>query len=183
METQTAGTLETLVLGGGCFWCTEAVLSALAGVVRVEPGYCGGHVDNPSYEQVCRENTGHIEVVRVQFDPGVISRDDLLDVFFATHDPTTLDRQGNDVGPQYASVVFYASPQQQAAAGQAVARAQQALGQTVVTRLLPAQRFWPAEDYHHEYFRRNPGQGYCQFVIAPKMAALRRRFAARLSGG
>ncbi len=181
VDQQSQATLETAVLGGGCFWCTEAVLSGLKGVKRVEPGYCGGHVDNPSYEQVCREDTGHIEVVRVQFDPAVISYDDLLDVFFATHDPTTLNRQGADVGPQYASAVFYQSQAQHDAAQAAVARAQQALGQPVVTQLLPAQRFWPAENYHHQYYQRNPSQGYCQFVIAPKMAALRSRFTALLA--
>lgn len=172
---------ETAILGGGCFWCTEAVLSLLRGVKRVEPGYCGGHVRNPSYEQVCNQDTGHIEVVRVQFDPAVISYDDLLDVFLATHDPTTLNRQGADVGPQYASAVFYQTPAQRDAAHAAMARAQQALGQDVVTRLLPAEHFWPAEQYHYQYYQRNPGQGYCQFVISPKMAALRSRFASFLA--
>ncbi len=181
VDQQIKAKLETAVLGGGCFWCTEAVLSGLKGVKLVEPGYCGGHVQNPSYEQVCNKDTGHIEVVRAQFDPAVISYDDLLDVFFATHDPTTLNRQGADVGPQYASAVFYQSPAQQEAALAAMARAEQALGQPVVTRLLPAQQFWPAENYHYDYYRRNPGQGYCQFVISPKMAALRSRFKSLLA--
>lgn len=172
---------ETAVLGGGCFWCTEAVLSSLRGVKSVEPGYCGGHVDKPTYEQVCNKDTGHIEVVRVQFDPTVISYEDLLNVFFATHDPTTLNRQGADVGPQYASAVFYQSPAQRDTA-EAVAKSfQEALGQEVVTRILPAEHFWPAERYHYQYYQRNPNQGYCQFVIAPKMAALRSRFISLLA--
>ncbi|MCB5363383.1 peptide-methionine (S)-S-oxide reductase MsrA [Pusillimonas sp. CC-YST705] len=172
---------EVAVFGGGCFWCTEAVLAGLKGVKQVEPGYTGGHVQNPTYEQICNQDTGHIEVVRVQFDPQVIGYDDLLDVFFGTHDPTTLNRQGADVGPQYASVIFYQSPEQEIAAQAAIGCVQQALGKPVVTRLLPAEHFWPAETYHYQYYQRNPGQGYCQFVIAPKMAALRKKFASLLA--
>jgi len=174
-------TMETAVLGGGCFWCTESVFSALRGVVRVTPGYCGGHVDNPSYEQVCGQGTGHIEVVRVEFDPAVIDFATVLQVFFATHDPTTPDRQGGDVGPQYASAVFFQTPEQEQTARAVIRQVEQALGQPVVTRLLEAQHFWPAEDYHRDYYARNPGQGYCQMVISPKMAKLRRHFAELLN--
>lgn len=168
---------EVAVFGGGCFWCVEPVFSALRGVEQVIPGYCGGHVINPSYEQVCEKNTGHIEVVQIVFDPRVISYETLLQVFFATHDPSTLDRQGADVGPQYASAVFYQSPQQEATARQVMAEVEPLLGRKVVTRLLPAEHFWPAEDYHHDYYTRHPSQGYCQMVISPKMAKFRQKFA------
>lgn len=180
MSHQADPSMETIILGGGCFWCTEAVLAGLKGVGAVEPGYCGGHVPSPSYEQICQKDTGHIEVVRVHFDPAVLPLATLLDVFFATHDPTTLNRQGADIGPQYASAVFYATEEQRLAAESAIERTQQALGQPVVTQLRPAETFWPAEAYHHQYYQRNSGQGYCQFVIAPKMAALRSHFASLL---
>ncbi len=172
---------EIAVLGGGCFWCIEPVFLALKGVAEVIPGYCGGHVDNPSYEQVCEKNTGHIEVVQIKFDPTVISFEVLLQVFFATHDPTTVDRQGNDVGPQYASAIFYQSEQQRVIAQELIVRVQQLLGQPVVTQLRAAEHFWAAEGYHHDYYARNPGQGYCQVVIAPKLAKFRQHFAALLA--
>lgn len=181
MSQQQDPHIETAVLGGGCFWCTEGVLQPLKGVVDVTPGYSGGHVDNPSYEQVCGQKTGHIEVVRVRFDPSVIEFATLLKVFFATHDPTTVDRQGADIGPQYASVIFYQSEDQKEVAHEVIAQVQTALESTVVTKVLPAARFWPAEAVHHDYYARNPQQGYCQFVIAPKMSKLRKEFSALLA--
>lgn len=173
------------VFGGGCFWCTEAVFVALDGVQSVEPGYCGGHVQNPSYEQVCDKNTGHIEVVRITYDPAVVDFEVLLEVFFATHDPTTPGRQGNDVGPQYESVIFYQDQVQFEAASKFV-QGLDASGQfnaPVCTEIKPAQTFWPAEAYHRDFFARNPGQGYCQFVIAPKVQKFRSKFASRLKHG
>lgn len=176
----TAKELDTIILGGGCFWCTEAVMKDLRGVVEVTPGYCGGHIDNPTYEQVCSQSTGHIEVVRVKFDPLIITLEALLAVFFATHDPTTPDRQGADVGPQYASAVFYHSPEQKAVTQQVIMRVESALDAQVVTKLLPEQTFWPAEIYHHNYYENHPHQGYCQVVISPKLAKLRNSFSELL---
>ena len=174
-------TREVAVLGGGCFWCIEPVFTALRGVIEVVPGYCGGHVENPSYEQVCDKNTGHVEVIRVTFDPGIISYETLLQVFFATHNPTTLDRQGNDVGPQYASVIFYQSESQRKVAELAMAQAEALWEQPVVTRLLPAAQFWEAEEYHHDYYAKHPEQGYCQVVIAPKVSKFRQSFKELLT--
>lgn len=172
---------ETIILGGGCFWCTESVFQSLQGVTEVTPGYSGGHVDNPSYEQVCSERTGHIEVVRVRFDPEVISLEQLLGVFFGTHDPTTPDRQGADVGSRYASAVFCETPQQRETVQRVLKEVERILEQPVVTKVLDAEPFWPAEDYHHNYYVNNPAQGYCQVVIAPKMATLRRHFSELLA--
>lgn len=171
---------EFITLGGGCFWCTESVFQSLKGVVSVTPGYSGGHVDNPSYEQVCRQDTGHVEVVRVEYDPAAISTRELLEVFFGTHDPTTLNRQGGDVGPQYASVVFYHNPGQKQAAEAVMHHAEKILGQEVVTRLEPEAKFWVAEGGHHDYYQNFPEQPYCQAVIAPKLARLRQEFTALL---
>lgn len=171
---------DSIILGGGCFWCTESVFLAVPGVLEVLPGYSGGHVDNPGYEQVCGADTGHVEVVRVAYDPGVVGLETLLRIFFATHDPTTLNRQGGDVGPQYASVVFYANETQKAVARQVMEEVQDALGQAVVTRIQAAERFWPAEEYHRNYYARHPAQGYCQMVISPKMAKFRKQFASLL---
>jgi peptide-methionine (S)-S-oxide reductase len=170
--------LEEAVLGGGCFWCTESVFSELQGVM---PGYAGGDVPNPTYEAVCEKNTGHIEVVRVVFNPAEISYEAILKVFFATHDPTTLNRQGNDVGPQYASVIFYGSAEQERIAKHIMQEVEDALGQTVVTQLRPAAIFWPAEEVHHKYYARNPMQGYCVFVISPKLSKLRSHFGHLLA--
>ena len=169
--------LEQAVLGGGCFWCTESVFQSLNGVVHVEPGYAGGHVDNPSYEQVCNKDTGHIEVVRVSFNPQVVSYQTILQVFFATHDPTTPNQQGNDIGPQYASVIFFQSEEQRREAESVIKEVQTQLNEPVVTYLRSATKFWVAEAYHHSYYARNPYQGYCQFVIAPKLAKLRQHYA------
>lgn len=171
---------EVAVLGGGCFWCTESVFAALKGVLSVVPGYAGGHVQNPSYEQVCNKDTGHVEVVKVTFDPTQISFESLLHVFFATHDPTTLNRQGADVGPQYASTIFYQSDAQQQVARHVMQQVEQALEQPVVTQLRANETFWEAESYHHDYYARNPNQGYCAYVIAPKMQKLRKLFAPYL---
>jgi|TARA_R100001143_G_scaffold61694_1_gene63114 peptide-methionine (S)-S-oxide reductase len=173
--------MEEAVLGGGCFWCTESVLSALRGVKSVTPGYAGGDLPNPTYEAVCEKNTGHIEVVRVVFDPAEISYETLLTVFFATHDPTTVNRQGNDVGPQYASVIFYHSDEQERIAGRVMREVENELGQAVVTQLRPKATFWPAEEVHHDYYARNPMQGYCVFVISPKLSKLRSHFGNLLA--
>jgi len=175
-------TIETAILGGGCFWCTEAAFSELQGVSKVQSGYAGGHVPNPSYKDVCTGRTGHAEVVRVDFDPAVISYEDLLRVFFTIHDPTTLNRQGADVGTQYRSVIFYASPAQEDSAKAIIAEfeASGAWGKKIVTELSPAPEFYDAEPEHDQYFARNPYAGYCQAVIAPKIAKMRKAFTARL---
>jgi peptide-methionine (S)-S-oxide reductase len=173
----TAGK-EIATLAGGCFWCLEAVYDELKGVDSVESGYMGGRKPDPTYEQVCSGTTGHAEVVQVTFDPTVVSYKELLEVFFVIHDPTTLDRQGNDVGTQYRSAIFHHSPEQKSVAEQTIREldTQQIFDAPIVTRVLPAERFYPAESYHQEYFRRNPNQGYCQFVVAPKVAKFRRKF-------
>jgi peptide-methionine (S)-S-oxide reductase len=177
------GARETATLAGGCFWCTEAIFSQLRGVVSVMPGYAGGSVAHPSYEQVCTGRTGHAEAVEIVFDPTVISFHDLLLVFFSTHDPTTLNRQGHDVGTQYRSAVFYHSPLQQQTTQEVVKEitADHLWKSPVVTQLIPFEAFYPAEDYHREYFRRNPNQGYCQMVIEPKVAKFRKQFVSRLA--
>ncbi|QYJ15897.1 Peptide methionine sulfoxide reductase MsrA 2 [Rubrobacter xylanophilus DSM 9941] len=174
--------LETATLGGGCFWCVEAVFDELRGVERVEPGYSGGHVENPTYEQVCTGRTGHAEVVRVWFDPRQISYRELLEVFFAVHDPTTKDRQGPDVGPQYRSVIFYHDEEQRRTAEEVISEleARGVWERPIVTEVAPLTAFYPAEDYHRDYFRRNPGQPYCQVVIAPKVAKFRKEYLQRL---
>lgn len=175
--------LETLVLGGGCFWCVEAVLQPLRGVRRVVSGYAGGKVRNPTYREVCSGRTGHAEVVAVTFDPQELSREDLLRVFLSTHDPTTLNRQGADVGTQYRSAVFYADEAQRAAAEAVIAEftSKGVYAEPIVTEVSPLSEFFPAEDYHQDYFARNPEQPYCQAVIAPKVAKLRRHFFDRLA--
>ena len=174
--------MERATLAGGCFWCLEAVFLELTGVERVESGYAGGHLPNPTYEQVCTGATGHAEVVQVTFDPAVISYGDLLRIFFTMHDPTTLNRQGADVGTQYRSAIFYHSPAQQAAAQAAIAEiaASGAWQGPIVTEVVPLDVFYPAEEYHRDYYRQNPRQGYCQFVIAPKVAKLRKEFFEKL---
>jgi peptide-methionine (S)-S-oxide reductase len=170
---------EVAVFGGGCFWCTEAVFERLRGVSSVIPGYAGGTVENPTYEQVCGGGTGHAEVIRIEYDPGQIGYADLLTVFFATHDPTTLNRQGNDVGTQYRSVVLYDNEQQKREAESFIKELNDAnaFAKPVVTTLEPLGVFYPAEDYHHKYFARNPYQPYCQYTIPPKLEKLQRRFA------
>ena len=173
---------EIATLGGGCFWCLEAVFQDLKGVERVVSGYAGGTTLKPSYEEVCSGRTGHAEVVQVTFDPAMLAFRDLLQVFFGIHDPTTLDRQGADVGSQYRSAIFYHSPEQEAAAREVIAEIGRAgiWDDPVVTEVVPATEFFPAEAYHQEYFRRNPGQGYCRVVIAPKVDKFRKEHLARL---
>lgn len=173
-------TTETITLAGGCFWCLEAVYEQVDGVLAVESGYSNGHVQAPSYEQVCGGDTGHAEVVRVRFDPTRISLRELLEIFFVVHDPTTRDRQGNDVGPQYRSGIYWHTPGQESVAREVVAELDRELGGRVVTQLAPEANYSRAEDYHQHYFVRNPGQGYCAFVVAPKIEKFRRTFAARL---
>ena len=173
---------EMATLGGGCFWCLEAVFQDLKGVERVVSGYAGGQVPNPSYEQVCSGRTGHAEVVQVSFDPTILSFRDLLQVFFGIHDPTTLNQQGADVGTQYRSAIFFHSPEQETIAREVIREIDQAgiWDAPVVTEVTPLAEFYPAESYHQEYFRRNPGQGYCRVVIAPKVAQFRKEHLARL---
>ncbi|MDR3386666.1 MAG: peptide-methionine (S)-S-oxide reductase MsrA [Rudaea sp.] len=169
---------ETLTLGGGCFWCLEAVFTELKGVTSVESGYAGGHVPNPSYEQVSDGNTGHAEVVQITFDPRVIGRDVVLQAFFTIHDPTTLNRQGNDVGEQYRSVAFYRTPEQKAAIEKAMQEAADSheWNGKIVTQVEPFKEFYKAENYHQDYFKLHGEQPYCQLVIAPKVAKFRKRF-------
>ena len=173
---------EIAVLGGGCFWCLEAVFDRLAGVKSVESGYMGGTIDNPSYRQVCSGNTGHVEVVRVTFDPKELSYHDLLEVFFTIHDPTTLNRQGNDVGTQYRSVIFYNSDEQRQTAQQVISElnAARIWADPIVTTVEPAKTFFIAEDYHQEYYANNSSQPYCQFVVAPKVKKFQQKFAQRM---
>jgi peptide-methionine (S)-S-oxide reductase len=169
-------------LGGGCFWCLEAVFEQLRGVDKVESGYAGGTMPNPSYQQVCTGTTGHAEVVQITFDPAVISFREILEVFFATHDPTTRNRQGPDVGSQYRSAVFYHSPEQKQTAERVIAELNAAgiWNAPIVTEVTPLEKFYRAEDYHQGYFRQNPGQGYCQAVVGPKVAKFRKQYAAKL---
>ena len=164
--------VETITLGGGCFWCVEAVFEQVDGVVSVESGYSNGQVKQPSYQQVCEGSTGHAEVVRVQFDNAKISLREVLEIFFAVHDPTTVNRQGNDVGPQY--------PAQRAVAQAVVDEVNATTGGRVVTELAVLDNYWPAEAYHQHYFARNPNQGYCAFVVAPKVAKFRKTFQSKL---
>lgn len=170
---------ETVTLGGGCFWCIEAVFEELRGVEKVESGYSGGASENPTYREVCSGATGHAEVVQVTFDPSVLSLADLLEVFFAIHDPTTLNRQGPDIGTQYRSVIFYRSPEQERAAREAIGKvdASREYKAPVVTQVIPFAAFYLAEDYHQEYYRLNGSAPYCRFVISPKVEKFRKKFA------
>ena len=175
--------METATLAGGCFWCLEAVFDQLSGVVSVESGYMGGHRPNPTYEDICTGETGHAEVVRVTFDADVVSFRDLLAVFFTIHDPTTPDRQGNDVGSQYRSAIFFHTPEQERAARETIAtlEAKKLWSNPIVTEVVPATTFWQAEDYHQEYFERVGSQNpYCSFVVEPKVAKFRKHFMDRL---
>ncbi|HZF84931.1 MAG TPA: peptide-methionine (S)-S-oxide reductase MsrA [Burkholderiaceae bacterium] len=175
--------LETIVLGGGCFWCTEAVFDRVDGVVDVESGYSNGQVRNPSYEQVCTGQTGHNEVVKLQFDPARISLREILEIFFVVHDPTTLNRQGNDVGTQYRSGIYTTTDAQQAMAREVIAELaanQVYRGAPIVTEVAPLSNYWPAEDYHQDYFLKHPNQGYCAFVVGPKVEKFQKTFASRV---
>jgi peptide-methionine (S)-S-oxide reductase len=173
---------EVVTLGGGCFWCLEAVFDDLKGVERVESGYSGGAVRNPTYRQVCEGTTGHAEVVQVTFDPQVVSFKEILEVFFTIHDPTTLNRQGADMGTQYRSAIFYHTPEQQATARQVIdsLNAERIWNGPIVTEVTPFQTFYEAEDYHQEYFQNNANQPYCRAVVAPKVAKFRKQFIERL---
>ncbi len=174
---------ETAVLGGGCFWCLEAVFADLQGVTQVVSGYCGGARPHPSYEQVCSGASGHAEVVELRFDPALLSYRQLLEVFFAIHDPTTLDRQGHDEGSQYRSVIFAQTPEQEIVARQLIVELQPSFPQPIVTQLKTATEFWPAEDYHQDYFAQHPRQPYCQAVVAPKLQKFRALFRSRSKSG
>lgn len=173
---------EVITLGGGCFWCLEAVYDQLEGIDDVVSGYAGGTVANPTYQDVCRGTTGHAEVVQVTFDSETISTGEILDVFFTIHDPTTLNRQGADVGTQYRSAIFYHSPEQKQIAEDKIAALEREglWGDPIVTKVTPMDTFYPAEGYHQEYFQRNPNAGYCRVVISPKVSKFRQKFAHRL---
>ncbi len=174
--------LETATLAAGCFWCVEAVFDDLKGVEDVVSGYSGGHKDNPTYQEVCSETTGHAEVVQIRFDPEELSFADLLRVFFTVHDPTQLNRQGNDIGSSYRSAVFYHSDEQKQAADDVIAEitAEGIYDKPIITEVTEFDKFWPAEDYHQEYFANNPSQPYCAAVVAPKVAKFRQKFVSRL---
>jgi peptide-methionine (S)-S-oxide reductase len=178
MERQVA------TFGSGCFWCTEAIFQRLDGVEKVVSGYSGGHVENPTYEQVCTGTTGHAESIQITYDPSKASYDELLEVFWKTHDPTTRNRQGNDVGPQYRSVIFYHNPEQKklAESYKGKLEAERIWTRPVVTEIVPFTRFWPAEDYHQNYYNNNPSKGYCSIVITPKIEKFKKIFRDRLKG-
>ena len=171
--------MKTAVFGGGCFWCTEAVFAMLKGISKVEPGYAGGSVENPSYEKVSGGDTGHAEVIRITYDPAIISYEDLLTVFFSSHDPTTPNRQGADTGEQYRSVILYETDEDKQAAEKMIKEVDASLkdGTRVVTQLIPLGKFFPAEEYHQKYFEKNTNAPYCQLVIEPKVEKVRKRFA------
>lgn len=174
--------METATLAGGCFWCLEAVFQEVRGVESVQPGYAGGHVPNPTYEQVCTGTTGHAEAVQIRFDPETIPYRELLEIFFTIHDPTTLNRQGPDVGPQYRSGIFYHTPEQERTARQVIAEleASGVWKDPIVTQVVPLEIFYPAEEYHKDYYRRNPEQAYCKIIVAPKVAKLRSLYSSKL---
>ncbi len=176
---------NTIILGGGCFWCTEAVFDRVRGVLDVESGYANGHVDAPTYEQVCDGSTGHAEVIKVDYDPAVISLRQILEIFFATHDPTTLNRQGNDVGTQYRSAICYTNEAQKQVIDDLLREIGQdkLFGAPVVTEVEPLKSYWPAEGYHQDYFVNHPNQGYCAFVVGPKVDKFRKTFSQHLKPG
>ncbi|MCS7037105.1 MAG: peptide-methionine (S)-S-oxide reductase MsrA [Saprospiraceae bacterium] len=177
---KTPNSVDVATLGGGCFWCIEAVFLEMKGVLKVESGYAGGHVPNPTYREVCTGTTGHAEVVQITYDPSVTSYADLLEVFFTVHDPTTLNRQGNDVGTQYRSVIFYHNDEQKRIAQEAKKAAAQLWPKPIVTEIAPLDRFYKAEDYHQNYYRNNPSQPYCIYVVGPKVEKFRQKFRDRL---
>jgi len=181
-DSLRAGPRERATLGGGCFWCLEAVYDQMKGVESVESGYMGGANPDPSYEEVCTGRSGHAEVVQLAFDPAIVSFREILEVFFVIHDPTTLNQQGNDVGTQYRSAIFYHSPEQKKVAEELIAELtkQQLYNRPIVTELVPAVRFYEAEEYHQEYFARNPFQPYCSYVVGPKLSKFRTSFASKL---
>jgi peptide-methionine (S)-S-oxide reductase len=179
-STPTSDRTEVATLGGGCFWCVEAVLQDLTGVLSLESGYSGGHTTNPGYREICTGLTGHAEVVRITFDPPVITYREILDIFFTTHDPTTLNQQGNDIGTQYRSVIFYHTPEQQEIAEAAKKAAGEIWDHPVVTEISPAPEFFKAETYHQNYYKENPYQPYCSIVIAPKVRKMRELYRDKL---
>ena len=181
-RTNSPKRIEVTTLGGGCFWCTEAVFSQLKGVEKIEPGYSGGNIENPSYEQVSTGKTGHAEVAQITFDPAVISFKEILQIFFSTHDPTSLNRQGTDIGTQYRSVIFYHDDEQKAIAEQVIKELsdEEAFDAPIVTQVEPLKAFYKAEDYHREYYKRHPEQPYCRVVIAPKIAKFRQLYLDKL---
>ena len=181
-RTNSLKRIEVTTLGGGCFWCTEAVFSQLKGVEEIEPGYSGGNVENPSYEQVSTGKAGHAEVAQITFDPAVISFKEILQIFFSTHDPTSLNRQGADIGTQYRSVIFYHDDEQKAIAEQVIKELSDegAFDAPIVTQVEPLKAFYKAEDYHREYYERHPEQPYCRVVIAPKIAKFRQLYLSKL---
>jgi peptide-methionine (S)-S-oxide reductase len=182
MENQQVTKLETIVLGGGCFWCTEAVFVKVRGVTDVESGYSNGRVERPSYEQVCTGQTGHNEVVKLTYDPADITLREILEIFFVIHDPTSLNRQGNDAGTQYRSGIYYSTPEQKQVADDLIRQMSQdkLFGAPIVTEVLPLANYWPAEAYHQDYFENNPNQGYCAFVVGTKVEKFRKTFAERV---
>jgi peptide-methionine (S)-S-oxide reductase len=179
-----SSTAQTIVLGGGCFWCTEAVYVKVKGVTDVESGYSNGHVERPSYEQVCTGTTGHNEVVKLTYDPSQISLRQILEIFFVIHDPTTLNRQGADSGTQYRSGIYYTTPEQKEIADDMIREMSQdkLFGKPIVTEVLPLSNYWPAEEYHQDFFEKNPYQGYCMAVAGPKVAKFRKTFAELVKG-
>jgi peptide-methionine (S)-S-oxide reductase len=177
MNAAAESKTESLVMGGGCFWCTDAAFKLLPGVKGVTSGYAGGKEPNPTYEQVCAHVTGHAEVTKVDFDPAVVSIDRVLEYFWQVHNPTQVDGQGNDHGPQYRSIILYANPAQKAAAEKSRDAAEKIFRDPIVTQIVPLTKFWPAEEYHQDYFARNPNAGYCSYVIAPKIKKLQHQLA------
>lgn len=175
--------MQTAVFGSGCFWCAEAIFSQLEGVKSVMPGYAGGHTPNPTYQQVCSDTTGHAEVVKIEFDPAVITYADLLEIFWQTHDPTTPNRQGNDIGSQYRSIILYSNEEQKQAAQHLLEELgkEKKFSAPIVTEIVPLEEFYPAEDYHKDYYLRNKMQPYCQFVISPKLAKFRKKYQEKLA--
>lgn len=176
--TSLSAKTESLVVGGGCFWCTEAAYELLPGVTNVVSGYAGGHVAHPTYEQICGKQTGHAEVIRIDYDPAVVSLEKLLDYFWQVHNPTQVGGQGNDHGPQYRSIILYANAEQKAAAEKSRAKAAREFRDPITTEIAPLEKFWEAEAYHQDYFRKNPHAGYCAYVIAPKIKKLEKQIAA-----
>ncbi len=178
MNSPVSAKIESLVLGGGCFWCTEAAYELLPGVKEVVSGYAGGKEQNPTYEQICAHVTGHAEVIKIDYDPAVVSLEKLLDYFWHVHNPTQVGGQGNDHGPQYRSIILYANPEQKIAAEKSRAEAAKTFRDPITTEIVPLEKFWPAEKYHQDYFRLNPNAGYCAYVIAPKVKKLEQQISA-----
>jgi peptide-methionine (S)-S-oxide reductase len=172
---EPAAKLESAIVGGGCFWCVEAQYKMLKGVKKVVSGYSGGHVKDPTYKQICNGDTGHAEVIRIDYDPALITFRDVIDLFWDAHDPTTLNRQGNDVGTQYRSIIFYTSEEQKKISEESKVNAAKIIGKPIVTEIVPLEVFYPAEDYHQDYYKNNPYQGYCQAVVRPKVSKFKQK--------